>query len=273
MFAGGYHGSVPELIDGGADTVTVPYNDVEQATAAIDASVAAVFVEPFLGSGGVIPAGPDFLSQLQERARETGTVFVLDEVQSLRNGWRGTHASLGLEPDLMLMAKVIGGGFPVGAVGGRSALLGLTSAARPDGLSCSGTFNGNVITTVAGRAALAALDEPAIAALNSRAQALAGQIEEAAGRIGIPARVTRAGSIMHVHLLGHRPVNYEQAEASPAAWESALHVALLLEGVYAAPRGMLNMSTALDDGLLARVAGGYAKAFDRIRSLVASGAR
>jgi glutamate-1-semialdehyde 2,1-aminomutase len=157
--------------------------------------------------------------------------------------------------------------------GGRTALLDLTSAARPDGLSCSGTFNGNVITAVAGCAALAALDEPAIAMLNSRARSLAGQIEAAARRIGIPACVTHAGSVMHVHLLNRRPVTYEQATASPAAWGSALHLALLLEGIYTAPRGMLNLSTALDDDLLARVADGYAKAFERIRGLVTSGAR
>lgn len=268
MFNRGYHGSVPELVDGGADTVVVPYNDADQATKAIDSSVAAVFAEPFLGSGGVIPASPEFLRQIQLRAHATGGLFVLDEVQSLRNFPHGTHASLGLDPDLLLMGKIIGGGFPVGAVGGRASLLDLTSAARPGHLSCSGTFNGNVITTAAGCAALAALDEPAISTLNSRALALAGQIEAAASRTGIAASVSRAGSVLQVHLLDRRPVVPEETEVIPAAWTSALHLALLLEGVYAAPRGMLNLSTALDDDLLARVADGYANAFQRIRGLL-----
>lgn len=270
MFSGGYHGSVAELIDDGADTVRVPYNDAGPATEAIDSSVAAVFAEPFLGSGGVIPAAAGFLRQIQERVQAAGGLFVLDEVQSLRNALHGVHASIGLEPDLVLMGKTIGGGFPVGAVGGRASLMDLTSAARPGGLSCSGTFNGNVITMAAGSAALAALDGPAISALNGRAQALADQIEAAASRSGIPGSVSRAGSILHVHLLDHRPGTYEATAGSPAAWASALHLALLLEGIYAAPRGMLNLSTALDDAALARVAAGYGRAFLRIRDLVAS---
>ncbi len=269
-FTGGYHGGVPEIIDGGPDTVRVRYNDADQAAAAIDSSVAAVFAEPFLGSGGVIPAAPGFLGLIADRARQAGAVFVLDEVQSLRNAPNGTHAALGLEPDLLLMGKIIGGGFPVGAVGGRAALMDLTSAARPGALSCSGTFNGNLITMTAGAAALAALDGPAIAELTGRAAELAGRIEAAAARAGIPVSVTRAGSILHVHLTERTPGSAEEADAVPAAWASALHLALLLEGVYAAPRGMLNLSTAVDDDLLARVADGYARAFGRIRDLIIS---
>ncbi len=270
MFTGGYHGGVPEIIDGGPDTVRVRYNDADQAVAAIDSSVAAVFAEPFLGSGGVIPAAPGFLGRIADRARQVGAVFVLDEVQSLRNAPNGTHAALGLEPDLLLMGKIIGGGFPVGAVGGRAALMELTSAARPGALSCSGTFNGNVVTMTAGAAALAALDGPAISELTGRAAELAGRIEAAAARAGIPARVTRAGSILQVHLTERTPGSAEQAGAVPAPWVSALHLALLLEGVYAAPRGMLNLSTAIDDDLLARVAHGYTGAFGRIRDVITS---
>ena len=269
-FSGGYHGSVPEIIDGGDQIVRVCYNDAAQAAAEIDSSVAAVFAEPFLGSGGVIPAAPGFLRQIQDRAHAVGSLFVLDEVQSLRNALHGAHASLGLEPDLLLMGKIIGGGFPVGAVGGHASLMDLTSATRPGGLACSGTFNGNVITMTAGAAALAALDGPAISALTERANALADQIETAASRAQVPATVTRAGSVLHVHLLSCRPGTAEAADAAPTAWASALHLALLLEGVYAAPRGMLNLSTALDDSLLARAAAGYAGAFLRIRDLVAS---
>jgi glutamate-1-semialdehyde 2,1-aminomutase len=271
VFTGAYHGGVPDIIDGGPDTVWVPYNDADQAVAVIDASIAAVFVEPFLGSAGVILAAPGFLARIADRAREVGAVFVLDEVQALRNAPNGTHAALGLQPDLVTMGKIIGGGFPVGAVGGRTELMDLTSAARPGSLSCSGTFNGNVITMAAGAAALAALDGPAIAELNGRARELGSRIEAAAARAGIPASVTRAGSIMHVHLADRAPTSAEQADAVPAAWESALHLALLLEGVYAAPRGMLDLSTVIGDDLLTRVADGYAAAFGRIRDVIASG--
>ena len=84
----------------------------------------------------------------------------------------------------------------------------------------------------------------------------------------IPASVTRAGSILHVHLVEHRPGTTDADKTVPEAWVSELHLALLLEGVYAAPRGMLNLSTALDDEQLTQVAVAYEKAFSRIAALV-----
>jgi glutamate-1-semialdehyde 2,1-aminomutase len=248
MFENAYHGSVPDFIDPGADTLQLPYNDRDEAAAQIDSSIAAVFVEPFLGSGGVIPGEADFLLLLQQQARSVGAVFVLDEVQALRNAVHGMHTQLGLEPDLLLMGKIIGGGFPVGAVGGRAPLLDYTTRR----LSHSGTFNGNVVTMSAGVATLRELDEAAIDRLNRLAADLAEQIQVAGQTAGIRAELTRAGSILHVHL----------PESSRAA--AALHLALLLEGVYAAPRGMLNLSTALDETRLRQVSEAYGKAFRRL---------
>ena len=172
---------------------------------AIDSSVAAVFAEPFLGSGGVIPAAPGFLHAVEERAHAVGSLFVLDEVQSLRNAFGGMHSELGLDPDLIVMGKVIGGGFPVGAVGGKASLLNLTSARDCGVLSHAGTFNGNVVTMSAGAASLRALDVEAITTLNAQALSLAGKIEAAGRLVGIPVSVTRSGSIMHVHLVAEPP--------------------------------------------------------------------
>ena len=268
MFEGGYHGSAPEFIDRSAHTVRVPYNDAERACAAIDASVAAVFVEPFLGSGGVIPGDREFLHAVADRARAVGTLLVLDEVQSLRNAFHGMNTELTLVPDLLVMGKVIGGGFPVGAVGGREWLMNLTAARSGGRLSHSGTFNGNVVTTSAGAACLRALDEPAISRLNTRAASLADEIAFSARRVGVPATVTRAGSILHVHLVGGTPSLAEAIGTESQADVARLHLALLLEGVYAAPRGMLNLSTALDQSQIALVVTAYENAFSRIRPLV-----
>jgi glutamate-1-semialdehyde 2,1-aminomutase len=100
--------------------------------------------------------------------------------------------------------------------------------------------------------------------LTGRAVDLARRMEAAAAAAGVPVRVTRAGSILQVHLADRAPATAEEAEVVPAAWTSALHLALLLEGVYAAPRGMLNQSTAIGNDLLARVAEAYARALARI---------
>ena len=270
-FEGGYHGSISEFLEGNGQSTMVPYNDFERATAAIDSSVAAVFVEPFLGSGGVIPAGPGFLRAIEDRAHAVGALFVLDEVQSLRNAPKGTYAELGLSPDLLVMGKVIGGGLPVGALGGAVPLMDLTSLSAGGHISHSGSFNGNVVTMRAGAASLRALDEEAISELNRRAALLSVEIVAAARRVGVPASVTRAGSIMEVHLVDEPPSTHEAARAVPAAWVSQLHLALLLEGVYAAPRGMLNLSTVLDDDQINAIAARYERAFARILPVVNAG--
>jgi glutamate-1-semialdehyde 2,1-aminomutase len=234
LFEGAYHGTGPEFLGERADVVRVPYGEI-----ALDESIAAVFVEPFLGSGGVVEAGADFLGELQAEARRTGALFVLDEVQSLRNAYHGVHGALGLEPDLVLMGKIIGGGIAVGAVGGRQDVMELTAADRDDALLHAGTFNGNPLAAAAGVACLTALDERAIAGLNRRAAELAKRI---------PMPVRRSGSIMHVE----------------GADPSTLHLALLLEGVFAAPRGMLNLSTVMTDEHCEAVADAYARVSPRL---------
>jgi glutamate-1-semialdehyde 2,1-aminomutase len=212
LFEGAYHGTGPEFAGEGGDVRCVPYGEVPR----LDDAFAAVFVEPFLGSGGVVEGGREFLHGLREEARRAGAVFVLDEVQSLRNAFHG-------------------------AVGGSRDVLAATAADHPGSLAHSGTFNGNPLAAAAGVACLETLDEDAIAALNRRAKELAGRIA-AAGAV-----VRRSGSIM-------------QADAPDPA---ALHLALLVEGVYAAPRGMLNLSTVTADHELDRVGEAYARALSR----------
>lgn len=254
MFEGGYHGTAPEFVDDEPDTRRVPYNDLNAVRAAVNERTAAVFVEPFLGSGGVIPARDGFLAGIEAIAASAGALVVLDEVQSLRSHLPGVHGEQGLHPDLITLGKIIGGGFPVGAVGGRGDLMSLTAANRPGAMMHSGTFNGNSVTAAAGLASLRLLDASAIATLNRRAAFLAGRISEAGHRSDLNVAITRYGSIMQVHL--------KPGERSITA--ASLHLALLLEGVYAAPRGMLNLSTALTDADLERVASGYASAFQRL---------
>jgi glutamate-1-semialdehyde 2,1-aminomutase len=248
MFDRGYHGSLPPLLPGEPTVVTVPFNDLPAVDAALTTDIAAVFAEPFLGAGGVIPAHPGFLAAVQELALSRGALFVLDEVQSLRNAVGGEQERLGLRPDLTLLGKIIGGGFPIGAVGGRADLLALTASATPGALVHSGTFNGHLAAMAAGAVTLRDLDHAAIGRLDDDAGRLADRITSSGLRAGLPVTVTRAGSILGVHL--------DRA--------SELHLALLLAGVYTTPRGMINLSTALTAADIDRVATAYAAAFERL---------
>jgi glutamate-1-semialdehyde 2,1-aminomutase len=256
MFDGAYHGSATLLLPGSPDVARVPWNDLDAVALLLgrpDHDIGAVFAEPFLGAGGVRPAAPGFLAAVAGLARDHGVLFVLDEVQGLRNGFGGEQGRLELTPDLTLLGKIIGGGFPIGAVGGRADLLELTVAAMtPAYVAHAGTFNGHLAAAVAGTMTLRHLDEAAITRLNDSAAWLADQIVAGAGAAGVPAEVTRAGSIMNVHL------------AVPEHLAN-LHLALLLNGVYTTPRGMINLSTALSPADLDDIAAAYATAFTRIR--------
>ncbi|HWL59886.1 MAG TPA: aminotransferase class III-fold pyridoxal phosphate-dependent enzyme [Microbacteriaceae bacterium] len=263
MATGAYHGGVDPFHPDAPEVIRVDYNQLDGLDSAITESTAAVFMEPFLGAGGVLPGEPEFLRAVQDRAREVGAVFVLDEVQSLRNGFGGMQSELGLDPDLTTMGKIIGGGLPIGAVGGRARLLELTSPLVPERLEHSGTFNGNIPAVAGGVVALRHLDGARIEQLNTDAALLAERIEAAGRASGMPVTVTRSGSIMNVHP-GAARVHTPKAAHRGLTFRAALHLALLVEGVYAAPRGMLNLSTVLTPEDLEAVAAGYARAFEHL---------
>ena len=264
MAEAGYHGAVPPFSEPNPGVIRVPFNDLSALESAVDDHTAAVFLEPFQGAGGVIPGNPDYLRGAQRAAHAAGALFVLDEVQSLRCAWGGIQAELGLSPDLTLLAKIIGGGFPIGAVAGRAHILESTSPLTPGRLEHSGTFNGHLASAAAGGVTLDHLDGAAITRLNRSAAELADQIESAARDAGLRIAVNRVGSIMNVHP-GGEPASAEEATRH-GAFRSALHVALLLEGVYTATRGMLNLSTVLRPSDLQDVVNGYRAAFDRLQS-------
>ncbi len=259
-FSGGYHGTGERFADPSDRTIRLPYNDLAALRAGVDETAAAVFAEPFLGSGGVVPAREDFLHAVQDRARAAGALFVFDEIQGMRNHYHGTHAALGLAPDLILMGKIIGGGLPVGAVGGRADLLGQLASSSPRRLMHSGTFNGNVLSMVAGAASMDLLTTEAITRLDRMAARLQEHITRAGRLAGLTVTVTRAGSIMHVHFLAVPPADYESAERADRRPSALLHLALLNNGVYTAPRGMLNLSTAVTDADLDVAAAAFERA-------------
>jgi glutamate-1-semialdehyde 2,1-aminomutase len=239
---GGYHGLA--FHDPSPDVTRVAINDEEELAGAVDDTVAAIFVEPFLGNAGVIPASPGFLEHAQSLARKHQALFVMDEVQALRVNYAGYHGASGLDPDLVLMGKMVGGGFPVGVLAGRTMYLELLSAKRSDVLVHSGTFNGNVMTCAAGWEAMRYLDGGAIDRLNAFGAELANRLAESGRAAKLPLVVTRAGSILCIHFMEVPPTN--AAEARPtheaAKW---FHLAAMMEGVNVPYGGRLYLSTAV----------------------------
>jgi glutamate-1-semialdehyde 2,1-aminomutase len=247
-----YHGSYEPLVWEAADrtrTAVFPVNDITGAERALDAAgpLAAVFVEPVLGSGGVIAVEDDFLAFLRAYTRRTGALLVFDEVMTFRLGYGGRQEATGVTPDLTTLGKIIGGGMPVGAVAGREDVLAVTDPSRRGSMEHSGTFNGHRLTMVAGAAGLDALDRDAIARLNRLGERLRDGIVAAAATSKVPVSVTACGSLLNLHSAA--------GVATPAAADTAahsdlaryVHLALINRGVFIAHRGEMCVSTAMTE--------------------------
>ncbi len=247
VFAGGYHGShdyaasIPGDVSGApggrgipaavADTVVVaPFDDREGTLAAFEphlGELAAVIVEPVLGAGGVVPATAGFLAFLRELTRDSGALLVFDEVISFRIGYHGAQGRLGVTPDLTTLGKIIGGGLPVGALGGRADVMALFDPRRGDRIGHGGTFNANPLTMAAG---LATLDELTPGRYDEL-EALAAELEAGVNaRTG--ASATAVASLFRIEL------------PDPSRLPD-LHVDLLASGILMTQRGMGCLSTPM----------------------------
>lgn len=227
--------------------------------------VAAVVIEPVMGSGGMLPADRDYLETLRALTLEHGALLIFDEVMTFRLEPGGVQEHYRVRPDLTTFAKIIGGGFPVGGFGGRAAVMEQFDPLRPEPLWQSGTFNGNLITMAAGVAAMEAYTPDEVARINALGERLRQGLREAIADAGIVATVTGYGSFVGLHL-GVDPVRtYRDAAAVDKGLTRLLHLALLSEGIYAAPRLMMCTSTAMDAATIDEVLGGVRRAIGQIR--------
>ncbi len=256
-FAGGYHGhsdgllveagsglatqaiagsaGVPEAI--AATAIVLPYNDpaaVSDAFAAQPGRIAAVIVEPVVANAGVIPPLAGYLEHLREVSRAGGALLVFDEViTGFRLGRGGAQALFGVKPDLTTLGKIIGGGMPIGAYGGRADLMELVAPAGP--VYQAGTLSGHPLSMAAGIATLGQLDAERYTALETSAAALAAGLAEAATTAGRELAVARVGSLLTVFFRPTAPVDAEAALASDRAAYARFFGAMLDQGVLLPP--------------------------------------
>jgi glutamate-1-semialdehyde 2,1-aminomutase len=230
--------------------MAVPFNDAEALRDAVEQageSLAAVILEPVLGSGGVVPPGAGYLELARSLTREAGALLVFDEVITFRLAPGGYQEIAGLEPDLTAFAKIIGGGFPVGAVGGRADVMEVFQPGTPRSVMHSGTYNGNPITAVAGLAVLELLDAAAYKRLDRLGALLGSGLESAIERSGVGAQVTQVGSLANVHFTTAPVRDFDSAQASDPVAAAAYHLGLLNRGVFIAPRGMMAVAAVADE--------------------------
>jgi glutamate-1-semialdehyde 2,1-aminomutase len=250
MARGGYHGSLQEFESGtlgkpGPATFLAEYGDLasfEAVLAEHGDEIAAIFVEPVLGAGGIVRATPEFLNGLRAAAHRAGALFVLDEVITFRLATGGIQAELGVDPDLTMFGKIIGGGFPVGAVGGKLDLMDVFEPARMRALH-SGTYNANPVTMAAGLVSVQELTAERIARMHALAERFERGLLDAGKRAGLAVKVRRVGSLL--------AINVSTAEApAPDPTPARFHLAALNHGLMFAPRGMMALATVLDEALI-----------------------
>ncbi len=257
-FEGGWHGGYDPLLlavkppfdlsessgltDGTLkDTVVLPFNDVNGVEEAIKKEeLAAVVVEPVLGAGGCIPARKEFLKALRVVCSENGTLLVFDEIiTGFRLAPGGAQQFLGVLPDITVMGKILGGGFPVGAIGGTREIMELMDPllyARPNFSFHGGTFCANPVTMTAGLATLKALENGTIISdLNKRGAKLRQELASIFERKDVDVQVVGTSSLFHTHFTDEEIDNVHAVFRADRDKLAQYHTHLIANGVFFLP--------------------------------------
>ena len=239
-----YHGTHDQVQVGtpgvveplGGLIVDLPWGDLDAIERTIGGrarDLAAVIVEPVQGAGGVRAPDPGFLEGLRDLCDEAGALLIFDEIISFRIAPGGAQSVYGVRPDLTTLGKIIAGGYPLAAFGGREDVLEIFDARRERAVSHGGTFNGNPVAAAAGLATLRELTPDVYGRINGLGDRLSARLAARIERDALDARVVNVGSLFQVFR------RHPGAAFAPGAGQpSTLYLGLLLAGVLMAPRGM-----------------------------------
>jgi glutamate-1-semialdehyde 2,1-aminomutase len=245
-----------------ADTLVLPANDVANSRRLLEAhatELAAVIVDPVIPRMGFLPLTSEYVGMLREVTEQRGILLIFDEVFSFRIGYGGVQGELGIRPDLTTFGKIIGGGLPVGALGGSAELMAVFDATRgAPRVDHGGTFNGNPLTMTAGIAALRLWTPSEVNRLNGLGHRLRAGLRRALDSLGISAVIRGSGSLSALLFVDgpaddHRGLVAGLQRANGKDRASRLHRHLLTSNVMITPSGGFILSTPMDEPVIDHV--------------------
>jgi glutamate-1-semialdehyde 2,1-aminomutase len=239
-------------------TIVCPYNDVDAAAAAVaryGEGLAAIIVEPVAGNMGVVPPERGFLTALRRLCDGSGALLVFDEViTGFRIARGGAQERYGVLPDLTVLGKIVGGGLPLAAFGGRAEIMDRLAPAGD--VYQAGTLSGNPVATAAGLAQLRLLDDAAYDKVNAVSQSIQGLVTEALSKEGVAHRLQSASNMFSVFFTDREVRDYEDAKKQESFRFTAFFHSMLAQGVYLPPSSFESwfVSTAHDEQAVQRIA-------------------
>ncbi|MGD2269136.1 MAG: glutamate-1-semialdehyde 2,1-aminomutase [Desulfobacterales bacterium] len=221
-----------------ADTYSLPYNDIAAVKKIIEAHgrrIACIIVEPVAGNMGCVPPEPEFLKALRKLTEDNGSLLIFDEVMTgFRVAYGGAQVLYGISPDLSCFGKIIGGGMPVGAYGGKREIM--ESIAPQGSVYQAGTLSGNPVAMAAGIATLKQINQPGFYEdLEKKSDHLASGLLRAAKNSGIKASAARVGSMLGLFFTDQKVRNFDDAKTSNLEMFSAYYKGMRNKGIYLAP--------------------------------------
>lgn len=229
----------------------VPFNDLdalEDLLRAHSGEIAAIILEPVLGSGGGVEPQPGYLRGVRQLADTYDVLLIFDEILTFRLDVGGIQSAVGVIPDLTSVAKFIGGGLPLGAFGGRQEIMAPFDPTHPQTIPHNGTFNGNNVTMAAGLATMKAYGTEEVEQINDLGQRLKDGFNRAFQAAGVKARAAGLGSIIPIHWSEGEVRTARDAVAAQEAARTLpklLHMEMMNRGIFSAPRGQFTISTPM----------------------------
>ncbi|AND41674.1 MULTISPECIES: glutamate-1-semialdehyde 2,1-aminomutase [Cytobacillus] len=258
---------VPEGV--AKNTITVPYNDLESVRYAFEQfgdDIAGVIVEPVAGNMGVVPPQPGFLEGLREITEQNGSLLIFDEVMTgFRVGYNCAQGYFGVTPDITCLGKVIGGGLPVGAYGGKAEIMKQIAPSGP--IYQAGTLSGNPLAMTAGYETLSQLTPHSYKEFERKADRLEEGLKAAAEKYDIPHTINRAGSMIGIFFTNEDVINYEKAKTSNLEFFAEYYREMANQGVFLPPSQFegLFLSTAHTDEDIEKTIQAAEKAFSKLK--------